>query len=103
MIEAADKRVRRVFLLILLGASLTVAENIAFSVIASVILYGLWVVVVKLFVSRSRFIGGIAVLFLSAVPLLVGTAVWWVGVIGLIVFTHGTALSLTGAARLDYD
>lgn len=103
MIEAQNKRVRQGFLFVLIAASVTVAENIVFSVIASLILYALWVAVVKLFVSRSRFMGGMAVLLLSAVPLLVGVAVWWVGIIGLIVFTHGTLLALTGAARLDYD
>lgn len=103
MIEAEDKRVRRGFLFVLLGASLYLAENVVFSVIASLILYGLWVAVVKLFVSRSRFIGGMAVLLLSAVPLLAGVAVWWVGAVGFIVFTHGSLLALTGAARLDYD
>jgi len=103
MIEASDKRVRWGFLGLLLAASFVVADNVAFSVIASLLLYGLWVVVVRVFVSRSRFMGGMAVLLLSAVPLLVGIAVWWVGVVGLVVFTHGTLLALTGAARLDYD
>jgi hypothetical protein len=103
VIEAENKWVRRAFLGGLVGASALLADNIAFSVIASLILYGLWVVVLKLFVSRSRFMGGMAMLLLSIVPLLVGIAVWWVGAIGLAVFTHGSLLALTGAARLDYE
>lgn len=102
MIEAENKRLRQGILVALVGTCVVLADNIAFSVIAGLLLYGLWLLVVKFFVSRSRFVGGIALLFLSIVPLLVGVAVWWVGIIGLGVFTHGTLLALTGAARLDY-
>jgi len=103
MIEASDRWVRYGFLGLLFAASVVVADNVAFSVVGSLVLYGLWLVVVRVFVSRSRFVGGMAMLLLSAVPLLVGIAVWWVGVVGLVVFFHGTVLALTGAARLDYD
>jgi hypothetical protein len=103
MIEAENKRVRQAVLVALVGGCAYLGDSIVFSVIAALIFYGLWVAVVKLFVSRSRFVGGVALLFLSAVPLLVGIAVWWVGIIGLGVFTHGTLLALTGSARLDYD
>jgi len=64
--------------LVVLGLAIALAvvgartADIAFAVIAVSILYGLWSVVLRLIVPRSRYLGGIAVSILSVLPLAVG-------------------------------
>lgn len=65
------------------------------------ILFGVWNVIYLLIVPRTRFTGGIVVLFLSMPVLGLGTSVPWVGLIGGLLFGHGSWLALLAAARLD--
>jgi hypothetical protein len=65
------------------------------------ILFGLWNALYLLVVPRTRFIGGVLLLVLSGPVLGVGTSVPWVGLLGGLLFGHGSWLALVAAARLD--
>jgi len=93
--------------LVVLGLAIALAvvgartADIAFAVIAVSILYGLWAVILRLIVPRSRYLGGIAVSILSVLPLAIGFIASWVGIYGVLLFAHGTWLSVTAAAQVD--
>lgn len=93
--------------LVVLGLAIALAvvgartADIVFAVIAVSILYGLWAVILRLIVPRSRYLGGIAVSILSVLPLAIGFIASWVGIIGVFLFAHGAWLSLSAAAQLD--
>lgn len=81
--------------------SFVFADQWVASFIFLMILFAIWNAIFLLIVPRTRFTGGIVVLFLSMPVLGVGTSAPWVGAIGGLLFVHGSWLALVAAARLD--
>lgn len=79
---------------------IVVAEEIWFSLPALLLVYAIWQAIRWKVADRSRLAGGMAILLLSALVLSIGFITTWVVGVGLVLFAHGTLLSVTGAARL---
>lgn len=99
-VQMADRN-RLVLLALAIAVAVVTSETIVTPIVGLLVLYGLWSVLLRLVVPRSRYVGGIAISVLSAIPLAVGFIASWVGIIGVFLFVHGVWLSVTAAAQLD--
>jgi len=102
MIEANHRFVKLGVLVATVALAVVAPGNTAATVVALLFVYALWLATVSIVVTRSRYVGGLVLLVLSFFPLAAGLIADWIGVVGLALVAQGTALAMTGAARLDY-
>lgn len=101
MVQLNRSSVRRGILAGILLVSVFLAETRIVAFVLLVLLFGLWSGVSRFLVPRSRFLGGIVILFLSLFTFLVAIPVNWVALVAGVLFAHGNWHALTAAARLD--
>ncbi len=82
-----------------LATGAVLAANPILAGVGLVIAWGLWVAIAKAMASRSRLVGGVAMIVYSFVLALVALIATWFVVFWAVVFAHGTWLALAGAAR----
>jgi len=92
---------RRLGVVAIVLVGVFVAESTAFSIIALLILFGLWNALYLFVVPRARQTGGILIVFLSLIVFAAATESGWPAVIGLALFVQGNWLAFSAAARLD--
>lgn len=100
MVGLSQLSPRAAVLVGVLAVGLFFSDNPVFTVIASLILYGLWYALVALLVPRTRYVGGIALIVLSIPVFGIAFIANWVGIYAVFLLAHGNWLSLSSAARL---
>jgi len=92
---------RRAGLVAIVLVGVFVANNTGFSVIALLLLFGVWNAIYLFVVPRARQTGGVLILFLSLIVFAAATEAAWATPIGLALFAQANWLAFTAAARLD--